>query len=212
MKRTMTTTVILAVGLFPLAPQPATAQSYPIDCAILLCLAGGWPASTECSLARTEFIRRATPVPVEPPLQIWRCPMRAGVPSANSTTSLNQREMEDVAEQVFEGPGSTAIGLGADIDISDRAFDFVRSINVYYVRATQRESASGDCNSASTVRHGSYGLSGEFYWQAGSIMALPQAFRGLDGYGEHCPSIWLRTVFVDWHDHQGIYGFEQIGY
>jgi hypothetical protein len=55
--------------------QPAAA--YPIDCAILLCLAGGWPASVECAQAKAEFIRRITPWPVEPPLQIWRCPMRA---------------------------------------------------------------------------------------------------------------------------------------
>ena len=55
----------------------APAQAYPVDCAILLCLAGGWPASTECAHARTVFIARITPWPVEPPLQIWNCPMRA---------------------------------------------------------------------------------------------------------------------------------------
>ena len=55
----------------------ASAQTYPIDCAILLCLSGGWPASEPCSRARAEFIRRITPWPVEPPLQIWRCPMGA---------------------------------------------------------------------------------------------------------------------------------------
>jgi hypothetical protein len=55
----------------------ASAMAYPIDCAIFLCLAGGWPASTECSAARAEFIRRITPFPIEPPLQIWRCPMQA---------------------------------------------------------------------------------------------------------------------------------------
>lgn len=55
----------------------AAAQSYPIDCAILLCLAGGWPASVPCARARAEFIRRITPWPVEPPLQIWNCPMHA---------------------------------------------------------------------------------------------------------------------------------------
>ena len=32
------------------------AQTYPIDCAILLCLSGGWPASVPCSRARAEFI------------------------------------------------------------------------------------------------------------------------------------------------------------
>lgn len=55
------------------ATQPA--QAYPVDCAILLCLAGGWPASAECTHARAVFIRRITPWPIEPPLQIWRCPM-----------------------------------------------------------------------------------------------------------------------------------------
>lgn len=58
-------------------PMSARAQTYPIDCAILLCLSGGWPASVPCARARAEFIRRITPWPVEPPLQIWRCPMGA---------------------------------------------------------------------------------------------------------------------------------------
>ncbi|MFV2054683.1 hypothetical protein [Aliiroseovarius sp. YM-037] len=58
-------------------PSSSRAQTYPIDCAILLCLSGGWPASVPCSRARAEFIRRITPWPVEPPLQIWRCPMGA---------------------------------------------------------------------------------------------------------------------------------------
>ena len=53
------------------------AAAYPVDCAILLCLAGGWPASAECAHARTVFIARITPWPIEPPLQIWNCPMRA---------------------------------------------------------------------------------------------------------------------------------------
>lgn len=50
-------------------------SAYPIDCAILLCVAGGFPASAECAAAHAELIRRITPWPVEPPLQLWRCPM-----------------------------------------------------------------------------------------------------------------------------------------
>ena len=51
--------------------------TYPIDCAILLCLAAAaWPASAPTA-GRAQFIRRITPWPVEPPLQIWRCPMHA---------------------------------------------------------------------------------------------------------------------------------------
>lgn len=57
----------------------APVNAYPIDCAILLCMAGGFPASTECSAAKAEVIRRITPWPIEPPLQLWRCPMGSGV-------------------------------------------------------------------------------------------------------------------------------------
>src|SRR6056297_3376882 len=61
----------------PTVPTQVRAQTYQIDCAILLCLSGGWPASVPCARARAEFIRRITPWPVEPPLQVWRCPMGA---------------------------------------------------------------------------------------------------------------------------------------
>lgn len=66
-----------AITVSSLIGSAASAQAYQVDCAILLCLAGGWPASAPCAHARTVFIRRLTPWPVEPPLQIWRCPMGA---------------------------------------------------------------------------------------------------------------------------------------
>jgi hypothetical protein len=34
----------------------------------------------------------------------------------------------------------------------------------------------------------------------------------MERYGEHCPSIWHRSVFVEWRDYQGNYGFEQVNY
>lgn len=70
--RILSTTVV-ALGMT--AIQSGKAEAYPIDCAILLCMAGGFPASAECTAAKVEVIRRITPIPVEPPLQIWRCPM-----------------------------------------------------------------------------------------------------------------------------------------
>jgi hypothetical protein len=91
--------VLLALALVgSTAPTRTRAQTYPIDCAILLCLSGGWPASVPCALARAEFIRRITPWPVEPPLQIWRCPMGAsfeGPPMSRAT--------ERVIEALFRG-------------------------------------------------------------------------------------------------------------
>ncbi len=70
---------------------PTVAKAYQVDCAILLCLSGGWPASVECAHARTVFIRRITPWPVEPPLQIWRCPM--GI-AADDVSSPSQRLLD----------------------------------------------------------------------------------------------------------------------
>ena len=70
------------------------AQTYQIDCAILLCLSGGWPASVPCARARSEFIRRITPWPVEPPLQIWRCPMGASYDPV--TPSDNRGRLYDI--------------------------------------------------------------------------------------------------------------------
>lgn len=204
------------LGLATTAITPAAA--YPIDCAILLCLAGGWPSSAECTLARAEFIRRITPVPVEPPLQIWRCPLGPSLPAQRKTNRQAKQEERDNTVLFFEDaealgalPEET-IGSGADIDISSAAFDFVRSIDVFRVQVTQRESADGDCNGTALVRHGSYGANGQFRWRTSSILALPAAFLGLEGYGDHCPSVRVRAVFVDWADYQGTYGFEQIGY
>ena len=79
-------------------PTSSKAQTYPIDCAILLCLSGGWPASVPCSLARAEFIRRITPWPVEPPLQIWRCPM-----GASYEMSRQPRRPERFFDILFQG-------------------------------------------------------------------------------------------------------------
>lgn len=71
-----------------LASAPKADTSYPIDCTILLCLAGGFPASTECTQAKVEMIRRVTPFPIEPPLQLWNCPLRAsGLPPLPSMGS-----------------------------------------------------------------------------------------------------------------------------
>lgn len=65
---------------------PVPASAYEVDCAILLCLSGGWPASAECNHARAVFIQRITPSPIEPPLQIWRCPMGAAMNSTPAET------------------------------------------------------------------------------------------------------------------------------
>ena len=179
--------LILAVlTLVPLAP--SRADAYQVDCAILLCLAGGWPSSPECSRARVVFIRRITPWPVEPPLQVWRCPMGAAF-QVQPGKSPAQR-LYDIA---FQNPPSQSLPLTdggnppkplaavlrqfedgnlppgaflelaqqysssngtADIDISGREFDFVRSIKVWDVQHySHRElGKTGDCLEQSSMR------------------------------------------------------------
>ncbi len=225
-------------------PMPASAQTYPIDCAILLCLSGGWPASVPCARARAEFIRRITPWPVEPPLQIWRCPMGASFETApaangadrifeaffqnNSTGPRQSFPTRDAADPIAAAwrtpealdylvPADQALRLAqdrADIDISGPEFNFVRSIRVFNVQyARQHESGrDGDCNRSATVVLGTYGIQGDFAWQRSSITALPKAHVGLERWGQNCPSVYHRSVFVDWRDNEGNYGFEQVNY
>ena len=241
-------TALLAAALAgPSFPTQARGQTYPIDCAILLCLSGGWPASVPCARARAEFIRRITPWPVEPPLQIWRCPMGAsydgparsrptdriydalfggpGTPPNSSTPLLNHASK---ASDMLRLKGSDAVWGNlvradyalhliedrADIDISGPEFNFVRSIRVFDIRyAWQRESGEdGNCNRSATIALGTYGTQGDFSWQRSSPAALPAAHTGLERWGEHCPSIYHRSVFVDWRDYGGNYGFEQVNY
>lgn len=227
------------------AASKASAQTYPIDCAILLCLSGGWPASEPCSRARAEFIRRITPWPVEPPLQIWRCPMGASFEPVDDPgrtprvfdilfsnaspppQSLAESDAENAGALLpavlrskgvdpLPQPDGFALHLiqnRADIDISGPEFNFVRSIRVYDVRyAQQVESRDSGCSRYEYIRLGSYGTQGDFSWSHSSVAALPEAHVGLERWGDHCPSIYHRSVFVDWRDYEGNYGFEQVNY
>lgn len=229
------------------ASERSQAQTYPIDCAILLCLSGGWPASVPCARARAEFIRRITPWPVEPPLQIWRCPMGVSYERGdisglsgrlydvlfNNVQRPRHRSFEVASFEranirrpaAFQRTGGERVQLPdglalrlvqdrADIDISSPEFNFVRSIRVFDVRyAWQHESdRDGDCNRNAFVVLGTYGIQGDFSWQRSSTSALPDAHVGLERWGDHCPSIYHRSVFVDWRDYEGNYGFEQVNY
>jgi hypothetical protein len=219
MRRLLSTAAIFAIGFTPLAVKPAAAQGYQIDCAILLCLAGGWPASVPCARARAEFIRRITPWPVEPPLQIWRCPMHAALRAPDPVARLYRLAGFDPGPAVSQVPEmemlhlAQAVGRGADIDVSGSAFAFIRSIDVFDASLSQGVVGEGEhCRRTDLIRHGSYDSTGQFRWRIASPGELPTAFQGDEGFGATCPSIRVRAVFVDWEDHEGTYGSEQVNY
>lgn len=213
----------LAVGIATISPAPAAA--YQIDCAILLCLAGGWPSSTECSAARAEFIRRITPFPIEPPLQIWRCPLGISYYEEGPDQALPRLEPAVLTEEIratgalsmstmlqFVGDYSDENGV-APVDISGPEYDFVRSIRVYSVEfARQSENSERECERAERVRLGTYDAQGGFRWRASSVSKLPADYRGVAGWGKGCRPVHSRAVFVDWTDYKGNYGFEQVDY
>ncbi len=105
---------------------PAQASAYEVDCAILLCLSGGWPASAECNHARALFIQRFTPWPIEPPLQIWRCPMGAAMhewPAMTPGERLRKLAGAGVPVAVFEASYSpnSVQELGAGPAVLERS-------------------------------------------------------------------------------------------
>lgn len=259
--RQLATGCVSAIGL--LAFNTSKAEAYQIDCAILLCLSGGWPASAECSAARAEFIRRITPWPIEPPLQIWRCPMGAAYtvdPDTLTVDRIYQILMESNDSPAQSTPhkplsamagtltpqpavqrfsGGTAARLPqdfmlklvqdysdnngtADINISGPEFNFVRSIRVYSVEAASQHSKKDDvCQQYQNVKVGTYGVQGDFNWQRSRVESLPEAVTGFDHwegrngvprYSSSCRRIYQRSVFVDWKDYEGNYGFEQVNY
>jgi len=98
----------------------------------------------------------------------------------------------------------------ADIDISGDAFDFVRSIRVFHIQFSQRRNRDGDCITSDSTRLGSYGVQGDYHWTRSSVAQVPPA-SDLPNTG-HCNWVSYRSVFVDWRDHEGNYGFEEVRY
>lgn len=147
---------ILTAGTFgaiAASVTPAPAAAYQIDCAILLCLAGGFPASAECTAAKAEMIRRITPYPIEPPLQLWRCPMGLSA---------------DVAQAI----GMAAVTLGPD-GLTDEVRQYRDAIELYEVKYTRHRS-SDDVWWSDNTRAGDYqDANGEFSGRVGATLMAP---------------------------------------
>jgi hypothetical protein len=203
----------LTLTAFGALPTPVTA--YPVDCAILLCLAGGWPASAPCAQARAVFIARITPWPIEPPLQIWNCPL--GIASATLPTHPAQREIAALHVPVPIRPNEPFADLHlaqaegmASAALPDDIRRVIQSIRVFHIRFNQRESMYGGCNRSDTTRLGTYGADGTFVWADSAVTDVPaaSAFRPSDG----CSRVSYRSVFIAWQDQAGRPGFEEVTY
>ena len=166
------------------------AFAYPVDCAILLCLAGGWPPSPPCAAARVEVVRRITPWPVEPPLQPWRCPMGAALAAAPGGPPGGP-------------PGASVIG------------DVLGAIRLYHVDYHQSW-ADGDseCRITDRSRLGRYGPGGTFDWTPASARGAPAAsgFAPPRCQADLGMGYRYRSVLIEWRDVAGAYGWEEVRY
>jgi hypothetical protein len=201
---------LIALGLSSLlaiGPGAPAASAYPIDCAILLCMAGGFPASAECTAAKAEMIQRITPFPVEPPLQIWRCPLRSAaraVPGDSLAAVIPVRD--------------TPVGTPADVPLEDPAFDFVTSIKVYDIDWWHRDTNDDEnlcLKYRSKARLGHYSGNGQFYWSAHDRPDILPDFVGAPSFAPSVtcthPGRW-RGVVIEWADHAGNPDHEVIRY
>ena len=165
----------VACAVTALASAPK-ADAYPIDCAILLCLAGGFPASAECAAARIEMIRRVTPWPVEPPLQLWNCPLRArGLPPLP--------------------------GMGSD-GLTDEIRAYRDGIEVYHVNYRGQRS-SGGVDVHDETQRGFYDATGDFRWVAMNLRHTPSWVQDHVGYRGGEESKTFRGIAMRTVDHSG---------
>lgn len=212
----------------------STANAYPIDCAILLCLAGGWPASAECSAAKATFMRRLAPPTPEPPVQPWLCPMVVSY-SAPQQTSFGQLKVSysalraaTVSEAVHtttKKPGMTSKDVfhfdysgfpkrniasaipAQGSGLSDTEFDYLRSIKVWHVEYSHERARGGECQETYSVTLGSYGMAGEYLKESMPVVSVPSWMN----LSRSCGSSY-KGVGVEWQDYLGNHGYEVIPY
>jgi hypothetical protein len=124
------------------------------------------------------------------------------------------REVEGIADLIIKANQ-------ADIDISGREFNFVRSIRVFDVDWYQRVRSNSDGEECRTVRSrvrmGTYGAQGDFQWRrvGPSTPQTPDAswlgFRtSANAPCSHAG--YFRGVGVEWRDHEGNHGYEVVRY
>lgn len=107
---------LLAGMILPLNVKPS--RAYDIDCAIMLCMAGGFPPSTVCAHAFRVMIRRITPWPTLPPFGICTY---AAIP-----VSLG-------------GPGGEV-----DLNTASSDFDWLNKTRVLWWRGRRERERGGD--------------------------------------------------------------------
>lgn len=137
--------ILYYLSLTAFSTVPSSVAAYPIDCAILLCLAGGFPSSAECVAAKTTMLQRIAPPVPHPPLQLWNCPMG--------------------------GAETVPVAIGVD-GLVPEVRSIRDGIEIYWVRYSARR-GSGDLHVRDQTVRGVYDEDGSFRWHSARLDTAP---------------------------------------
>jgi hypothetical protein len=198
---------LTALAALTLAP---SAAAYPVDCAILLCIAGGFPPSEPCLRAKAVMMQRILSIPFQPPLQIWNCPIRASTASTGDLAPITEVSTSPDNGKHGQPDGLLQLIGGTGTDISGPEFAFLRSLRVIRLEYHQQGGKEGACTRESRVAIGRYDDEAVFTWSGGHTRDVPASsdFQPRSG----CTPYAYRSIMIDWHDATGTYGFEEVRY
>ena len=179
--------VILALimSVFTGLGLPQKARAYDIDCAIMLCMAGGFPPSAVCARAYRTMIRRITPWPSRPPFGICTfaaVPLTLGGPGGTDDldTSLPDYEWLNRTHVIWF--------YGGSFKERDEPQQWSWSI-----RSCDRENRT--CHFIQNVYGSHAPWPATFIAETGQVIAMPIG----RGYGSYA----VRSIMVEYGDFEG---------
>lgn len=186
------------------------ASAYPVDCAILLCLAGGFPPSEPCLRAKAVMMQRILSIPFQPPLQIWNCPLQASSWSDGPDTGVNEIRSGTTIGWDPDPSGIVERAAGSGMDFSGPEYAFLRSLRVIRLQYRQQMGTDGFCAREPRIAIGRYDRRADFHWGPGRTADIPRTSDFRPGPG--CRPYAYRSIMIDWQDVSGNPGFEEVRY
>ncbi|AVW89997.1 MULTISPECIES: hypothetical protein [Roseobacteraceae] len=179
------------MGVMAAFGTPEKARAYDIDCAIMLCMAGGFPPSAVCARAYRTMIRRITPWPSLPPFGVCtfaHVPVELGGPGGEGELDTNLPEYEWLNRtHVIWFTGSSY-----DTNEDGRVWN-------WSVKSCDRENRT--CTYLQRARRESRSWPDSFVSQSGQVIELPTRRRS----GEFS----LRSIMVEYGDYEGNMGHSE---
>ncbi|WP_298571238.1 hypothetical protein [uncultured Aliiroseovarius sp.] len=178
--------LIFSAMILPISAKPS--RAYDMDCAIMLCMAGGFPPGAVCSAAYAEMIRRITPWPIRPPFGI--CSFAAAPVELGG--SGGKWEV-DVSTSDYAWLRRTRVlwfyGTSYKEDTGPRKWD-------WSLRSCDHENSN--CQVLIRVYKSRTAWPISFVSQNGQTIPYPEDGR--------LPSLYRRAVLVEYGDYKGMMG------